>query len=92
MIKSYIITFELNDPTYNKAALVSEITKLSSRQWAEINKNTYFIKSTLNESRLFDKLATICTRNDSIFIAELSGKFDGYLDKKVMSYLKTYLY
>lgn len=70
-MKSIIVSYDLNGSGKNYDDLIDKIKTYSG--WAHINKSVWFFKSDDSCSTIRDDLLSTLDKDDSIFVAELTG-------------------
>ncbi|MBO1087805.1 CRISPR-associated protein Cas2 [Enterococcus hirae] len=88
-MKSYIVSYDLNNSGKNYEDLISKIKTYS--RWAHVNESVWFLKSDKGCVAIRDELLAQIDNDDSLFVAELTGVAAWHNVICKSQYLKDYL-
>ena len=70
-MNKYIITYDLNCPGKNYTSLIS---KINTYENAKVCESAWIIRSSSNSEQIRDILTREIDKNDSLFVAKLTGE------------------
>lgn len=86
-MKTYLITYQLRSPYYDYSDFYSEI-KLNYPQNLHFVETAYLLKSEDNPNTILSTLRNTLPKNDSIFIAEITDEYAGFVPISTWEFLK----
>lgn len=85
---NYIVSYDLNAPGKNYQALYNSIERISGGAWCRPLESVWIIRSMQSATEIFNALKPSIDQSDRLLVCGLTGDYAGYLDTKVIDYLK----
>lgn len=85
---NYVVSYDLNAPGQDYSGVHKAIQSASTGVWCRPLESVWVIQSNLSSASIYNAIAPNLDKTDHLFVAEITSNYFGYLDTKVVNYLK----
>ena len=89
MYKIYSLTYDLHKPGQNYEALKKELK--ASTNWWHYLQSTWLIYTSETANQLWNRIAPIIDKNDSVLIIEVRNNKQGWLPEEAWKWINSHI-